>query len=108
MFASSSLAILISAATVLASTHQAARNHHEIAKRLDNTTSPLDKRAQFTNQEFTWYPTDTGPYVQFSLHFPLTLIPIVVMRAREKTTRTVISWVSSFLCIDSEPNMTIR
>ncbi|KAJ7356593.1 hypothetical protein DFH08DRAFT_802615 [Mycena albidolilacea] len=61
MFASSSLAILISAATAMASTHQAARNHHEIAKRLDNTTSPLDKRAQFTNQEFTWYPTDTGP-----------------------------------------------
>ncbi|KAK7064848.1 hypothetical protein R3P38DRAFT_2826718 [Favolaschia claudopus] len=64
MFSSSTLALILSAASVMAShNQQQARSHHAvIAKRADNTTEhALDKRAQFTNKEFTWYPTDTGP-----------------------------------------------
>ncbi|KAJ6456143.1 hypothetical protein C8R45DRAFT_1111137 [Mycena sanguinolenta] len=61
MFATSSLAVLISAAAVMASTHEA-RSHNAIAaaKRESNSFS-LGKRDQYENKEFTWYPTDTGP-----------------------------------------------
>ncbi|KAF7340232.1 hypothetical protein MVEN_01941900 [Mycena venus] len=59
MFAVSSLVILLSAATAMANTHQA-RSHHALAKRVENA-SGVERRAQFVNQEFTWYPTDTGP-----------------------------------------------
>ncbi|KAJ7165661.1 hypothetical protein C8R43DRAFT_987247 [Mycena crocata] len=62
MLSSSSFTVLLSAAAVMASTHQA-RSHNNIAKRLDNSTNgPLsfDKRDAFTNKEMTWYPTDTG------------------------------------------------
>ncbi|KAJ7237480.1 hypothetical protein B0H12DRAFT_108000 [Mycena haematopus] len=61
MFATSSLAVLLSAAAaVTANTHQA-RSHNAIAKRVESGSFTLDKRAQYTNKEFTWYPTDTGP-----------------------------------------------
>lgn len=62
MFASSSFAILLSAAAVMASTHQA-RSHNRIAMRVQNTTrtETLDKRDSFVAKEMTWYPTDTGP-----------------------------------------------
>ncbi|KAJ7865995.1 hypothetical protein B0H14DRAFT_3442553 [Mycena olivaceomarginata] len=40
---------------------QRARSHRPIAKRVDNSASHLNERAEFVNQEFTWYPNDTGP-----------------------------------------------
>jgi hypothetical protein len=42
---------------------QRARSDRAIAKRVDNSTSHLNETAEFINQEFTWYPNDTGPYV---------------------------------------------
>jgi hypothetical protein len=79
----------------MASTHQA-RSHHAIAKRLDNSTSTVDKRAEtFANKEMTWYPTDTGPYVQFLWFFSSpSPDPLLVTPARAKTTKTAITWVS--------------
>ncbi|KAJ7676561.1 hypothetical protein DFH06DRAFT_610582 [Mycena polygramma] len=56
MIASSSLTVLLSAAAVLASTHTP-RTHKGVARSFD-----AEKRSfLFTNQELTWYPTDTGP-----------------------------------------------
>ncbi|KAJ6610258.1 hypothetical protein B0H10DRAFT_2225150 [Mycena sp. CBHHK59/15] len=60
MLASSSIAILLSAAAVMASTHQA-RSHNAIAMRMNNSTVSLDKRDTYMGKEMTWYPTDTGP-----------------------------------------------
>ncbi|KAJ7779410.1 hypothetical protein DFH07DRAFT_936249 [Mycena maculata] len=60
MFASSSVVVLLSAAAVMANSHQEARSHKAIARRM-NSTSTVDKRDENTNVRFTWYPTDTGP-----------------------------------------------
>ncbi|KAJ7591816.1 hypothetical protein C8J56DRAFT_886572 [Mycena floridula] len=51
------IALISSAATVFGASHQA-RNHNEVAKRMEGT---LSKRATFNNKRFTWYGTDTGP-----------------------------------------------
>ncbi|KAJ7934240.1 hypothetical protein B0H13DRAFT_2305965 [Mycena leptocephala] len=60
MLASSSFAILISAAATIASTHQA-RSHRPITERDDNSTFTVAKRGdQYVNKQFSWYPTDTG------------------------------------------------
>ncbi|KAF8151970.1 hypothetical protein K438DRAFT_1778627 [Mycena galopus ATCC 62051] len=53
--------ILLSAASVMANNHNDARSHSAIAQRINNSTFSLGKRATYTNKEFTWYPTDTGP-----------------------------------------------
>ncbi|KAJ7024204.1 hypothetical protein C8F04DRAFT_165144 [Mycena alexandri] len=61
MLASSScLLILMSAATAMASTHQA-RNYHPLAKRADNIFTIGKRGDQYANKQFTWYPSDTGP-----------------------------------------------
>ncbi|KAJ7689426.1 hypothetical protein B0H17DRAFT_637569 [Mycena rosella] len=60
MFASSSIALLLSATAVMAGAHQG-RSHNSIAMRVNNNTETLNKRDSFVSKEMTWYPTDTGP-----------------------------------------------
>ncbi|KAJ7917391.1 hypothetical protein B0H13DRAFT_2322485 [Mycena leptocephala] len=54
---------------------QKARNHRTTAKRVDNSTSHLDKRAQFVNQKFTWFnsgPNACGSFTQ-DIDFSVTM-----------------------------------
>ncbi|KAJ7751508.1 hypothetical protein DFH07DRAFT_525765 [Mycena maculata] len=62
MLASSSLVVLMSAAAVMANTHQSeSRNHNGIAMRMKNNTNTIEQRDSYTAVQMTWYPTDTGP-----------------------------------------------
>ncbi|KAJ7092317.1 hypothetical protein B0H15DRAFT_1021065 [Mycena belliarum] len=60
MFASSTFALLLTAALAAASSHQGRTSHNGIAMRFANGTESVEKRDSFTSKPMTWYPTNTG------------------------------------------------